>query len=91
MVRKRIGPWLVALAAAGALVGAAATPAGAVEPHQHHITTPGGVHDIARGFCHGEFGSTETQNVALANFHMKIHLGPQGPSGTVTVSALGCA
>lgn len=81
---------VVALATAGLVVGLAATPASAVEPHQHQITTPSGVHDIARGFCQGEFGSARTQNVALANFHSMIHMGPQGPDGTVTIGAHGC-
>lgn len=87
---KRLQRFLVALAGAALLVGVTATSADAVEPHQHVVNTPGGSHDIAHGFCNGDFSSTQTQNVALANFHFKIHIGPQGPEGLVTITAHGC-
>jgi len=81
---------LVAFGSACVLVGIATTPAGAVGPHEHVVNTPSGSHDIARGFCLGDFAASETQNVALENFHSMIHSGPQGPEGTVTISAHGC-
>ena len=73
-------------------IGFTTTSAGAVPPHQHQVINPAGSHDIAGGFCNGNFAEDQTQNVALANFHFMIHVGPQGPpeDGVVTIGSGGC-
>jgi hypothetical protein len=86
------------LRAAGVAAGLAAAvslfttgTAGAVGPHQHTITTPTGTHDVASGFCNGNFAAGTPQNVAITNFHTKIHVGPGGPDGVVTLGGHGCS
>jgi hypothetical protein len=65
--------------------------AGAVGPHQHTVTNPAGTQDIAGGFCSGNFAEGTPQNVAIANFHTTIHVGPSGPDGVVTIAGGPCS
>ena len=81
---------LVALASTvGALTmgaGVLASPAGAVNPHQHYITTPGATAtNIANGFCNGDFAVGNPQNAALEHFHENIHTGELGPETNANV------
>ena len=84
-----------AIAAATAVTigaGGFLSAAGAVPAHQHVVNNPGGSHDIANGFCNGNFADgTAPQHGALHNFHILIHTGPQGPeNGIVTITSTGC-
>jgi len=80
----------IGFAATVVMLGTGVVAAEAVGPHQHAVNNPAGSHDIARGFCNGNFLAGEPQNVAIDNFHFMIHLGTRGPDGVVTVGAHGC-
>jgi hypothetical protein len=89
---------LASMAAALTLgVGGLASPAGAVGPHQHYLTTPGTTTNIANGFCEGDFTVGNPQNAALAHFHESIHAGDLGPEANANpdvgldVSSSSCA
>jgi len=87
---RRAAASVAATGVAAALLLASAGPAGAVGPHAHVVSNPAGSHDIARGFCNGNFAEGSPANVAIENFHSLIHVGPAGPDGVVTISAHGC-
>ena len=91
-MKARTSVAVLAVVATSFGIALTTTSAGAVGPHQHQVTNPAGTHDIARGFCNGDFAEGQTQNVALANFHFMIHIGPLGPeNGVVGIGAVGCA
>jgi hypothetical protein len=83
---------MAAVAAAVTLTGVAPAGAHTVNPHQHRIVNPSGVHDIANGFCNGTFLAENQQNLAIHHFHDAIHTGPQGPeNGLVTIVGVACS
>ena len=88
--RTRLWGACAAVALAAGVSVLTAAPAGAVGPHQHTLTNPAGTHDIAGGFCNGNFAEGSPENVAIANFHANIHVGPAGPDGVVTIAGQGC-
>ena len=81
-----------AAAATAVTIGGFFSSAGAVPAHQHNLTNPNGTHDIANGFCNGNFADgTDPQHKALHNFHLLIHTGPNGPeNGVVSIGSSSC-
>ena len=88
--RSRLGGAVAGTCLAAGITLATASPAGAVGPHQHTLTNPAGTHDIAGGFCNGHFAVGSPENVAIENFHMRIHVGDAGPDGVVTMGGGPC-
>ena len=95
MQKSSLRKGLRAAAATGGLVATitvmTAGTAGAVGPHQHSVTNPSGSHNIANGFCNGNFAVGTPQNQAITNFHERIHVGSGGPEGVVTIGGGACA
>ena len=70
--RKLVGGVLAAVAASGLVFATGAPAAADVLPHKHCLLTPDGWVLIAEGV------SDEAPNLALEEFHVKVHTGVPG-------------